>query len=53
VPVEAAGRALRVNVSLDGGLLARIDEVSRQTGLGRSALLARGARMLIAIEAVP
>jgi predicted RNase H-like HicB family nuclease len=50
VPVEVAGRALRVNVSLDEGLLARIDDVSRRTGLSRSALLARGARMLIATE---
>jgi predicted RNase H-like HicB family nuclease len=50
VPVETTGRALRVNVSLDEGLLARIDDVSKRTGLSRSALLARGARMLIAIE---
>ena len=53
VPVEAAGRALRVNVSLDEGLLARIDDVSKRTGLSRSALLARGARMLIATETAP
>ena len=33
VPVEVAGRALRVNVSLDEGLLARIDDVSKRTGL--------------------
>jgi predicted RNase H-like HicB family nuclease len=50
VPVETTGRALRVNVSLDEGLLARIDDVSKRTGLSRSALLARGARMLIATE---
>jgi len=50
VPVETAGRALRVNVSLDEGLLARIDDVSKRTGLSRSALLARAARMLIATE---
>lgn len=50
VPVETRGRALRVNVSLDEGLLARIDDVSKRTGLSRSALLARGARMLIASE---
>jgi predicted RNase H-like HicB family nuclease len=50
VPVETAGRALRVNVSLDEGLLARIDDVSKRTGLSSSALLARGARMLIATE---
>jgi predicted RNase H-like HicB family nuclease len=50
VPVETTGRALRVNVSLDEGLLSRIDDVSKRTGLSRSALLARGARMLIAAE---
>jgi len=50
VPVEIKGRALRVNISLDEGLLARIDDVSKRTGLSRSALLARGARMLIATE---
>ena len=50
VPVDVAGRALRVNVSLDEGLLARIDDVSKRTGLSRSSLLARGARMLIATE---
>jgi len=50
VPVETAGRALRVNISLDEGLLARIDDVSRRTGLSRSSLLAKGARMVIATE---
>ena len=50
VPVETAGRALRVNISLNEGLLARIDDVSKRTGLSRSALLARGARMVIATE---
>jgi predicted RNase H-like HicB family nuclease len=50
VSVETAGRALRVNVSLDEGLLARIDDVAKRTGVSRSALLARGARMVIATE---
>jgi metal-responsive CopG/Arc/MetJ family transcriptional regulator len=45
--------ALRVNISLDEGLLARIDDVSKRTGLSRSALLARGARMVIATELNP
>lgn len=51
VPVEVAGRAMRVNVSIDEGLLARIDDVSRRTGQSRSSLLARGVRMLIASQA--
>jgi predicted RNase H-like HicB family nuclease len=50
VPVDIAGKAMRVNVSLDEGLLARIDDVSKRTGLSRSSLLARGARMVIATE---
>jgi predicted RNase H-like HicB family nuclease len=50
VPVETAGRAQRVNVSIDEGLLARIDDISRRTGLSRSSLLARGARLIIAAE---
>ncbi len=50
VPVETAGRALRVNISLEEGLLARIDDVAKRTGLSRSSLLARGARMLIATD---
>jgi predicted RNase H-like HicB family nuclease len=52
VPVEIAGRALRVNVSLNEGLLGRIDDVARRTGTSRSALLARGARLVIAAESV-
>lgn len=50
VPVETTGRAPRVNISLDEGLPARIDDASKRTGLSRSALLARGARMPIATE---
>ena len=51
VPVEVSGRSLRVNISIDEGLLARVDDVSRRTGQSRSALLARGARLVIATEA--
>jgi len=50
VPVETAGRALRVNISLEESLLARIDDVAKRTGQSRSALLARGARLVIATE---
>ena len=50
VPVEVAGRSLRVNISIDEGLLARIDDVSNRTGVSRSSLLAKGARMVIATE---
>ncbi len=51
VPVEVRTRAVRVNVSLDEGLLARMDAVAARIGTSRSALLAKGARMAIAAEA--
>ncbi len=44
--VYVAGRAPRGNVSLDEGFLARIDDVAKRTGVSRSALLAKGARMI-------
>jgi len=47
VPVEVAGRAVRVNVSIDEGLLGRIDDVAKRINSSRSALLARGARLVI------
>ena len=53
VPIETSGRAVRVNISLDKGLLVRIDDVATRTGLTRSSLLARGARLVIASEAGP
>ena len=50
VPAEVRTRAVRVNISLDEGLLARMDAVASRTGTSRSALLAKGARMAIAAE---
>ena len=50
VPVEIPGRAVRVNVSLEEGLLGRLDEIARRSGTSRSGLLARGARLVIAEE---
>ena len=50
VAVEVRTRSVRVNVSLDEGLLARMDSVAASTGISRSALLAKGARMVIAAE---
>ncbi len=51
VPVDVPGRAVRVNVSIDEGLLGRLDEIARRSGNTRSGLLARGARLVIAEEA--
>jgi predicted RNase H-like HicB family nuclease len=50
VPVETSGKALRVNISLNEGLLSRLHAVARRTGTSRSALLARGAKLVIATE---
>lgn len=50
VPVEATGRSLRINISMDESLLSRVDDLSKRIGLSRSALLARGARAVIAAE---
>src|SRR5207244_4100060 len=44
------GRAVRVNVSLDAGTLAAIDEAASARGLTRSAFLASAAREKIAHE---
>ena len=51
VPVEVHTRSVRINVSLDEGLLARMDAVATRMGTSRSALLAKGARLAIAAEA--
>jgi len=41
------GKPERVNVSLDGNLLAAIDRKAEELGLTRSALLAEGARVML------
>lgn len=38
------GRSMRVNVSMEAGLVAEIDEAARQRGLTRSGFLASAAR---------
>jgi predicted RNase H-like HicB family nuclease len=50
IPVESRGASVRVNITIDDGLLARVDDLSRRIGGSRSALLARGARMVLAVE---
>ena len=50
VPVEVPGRSVRVNITLDEGLLGRLDEIASRLHSSRSALLARGARTVIAQE---
>ncbi|HEY7298993.1 MAG TPA: type II toxin-antitoxin system HicB family antitoxin [Xanthobacteraceae bacterium] len=49
--VMNTGRAVRINLSLDSGTLAAIDEAANARGLTRSAFLASAARQKIAHEA--
>jgi metal-responsive CopG/Arc/MetJ family transcriptional regulator len=44
IAVEVPGKALRVNISLDEGLLARIDKAAERAGQTRSGFLASAAR---------
>ena len=47
------GRPVRVNVSMEAGLVAEIDEAARRRGLTRSGFLASAARDKIAGERGP
>jgi metal-responsive CopG/Arc/MetJ family transcriptional regulator len=51
VSVEVGGRSVRINVTMDEGLVARLDNLAIRAHASRSALLARGARMVLAVEA--
>jgi predicted RNase H-like HicB family nuclease len=48
VPIETSGKAARINVTMDEGLVARLDSLAERSHASRSALLARGARMVLA-----
>src|SRR5919202_1649487 len=48
VPVELPGRAVRVNISMDENLVARIDQAAKAQGLSRSGFLAVAARKELA-----
>ena len=50
VPVELPGRAVRVNISMDENLVARIDQAAKAQGLSRSGFLAVAARKELAGE---
>lgn len=47
VPVELPGKAIRVNISMDEGLISRIDRAASRLGMTRSGLLAFGARKVL------
>jgi predicted RNase H-like HicB family nuclease len=44
VPVELPGRAVRANITMDEGLLRRIDAAAAAAGYTRSGFLAQAAR---------
>jgi predicted RNase H-like HicB family nuclease len=48
VPVELPGRSVRVNITLDEGLLQRVDRAATAQGFTRSGLLAEAARNWLA-----
>jgi hypothetical protein len=49
VPVETSGKAAQINVTMDEGLVALLDSLAERSRASRSALLARGARMVLAV----
>jgi predicted RNase H-like HicB family nuclease len=44
VPIEVDSKIVRVNVTMESGLLARLDRVASARGVSRSAALAEAAR---------
>lgn len=51
--VEITSRAARINVTMDEGLVLRVDRLAERKGTTRSALLAKGARLVLSEEAAP
>ena len=49
VPIEIGGKAVRVNITMDDGLLARLDRVASVRGVSRSGALGDAARKWIQI----
>ncbi len=50
VPVKLPGRAMRISVTMDKGLLARLDAVAAASGETRSGYIARSVRERIEQE---
>ncbi|MGH7054858.1 MAG: type II toxin-antitoxin system HicB family antitoxin [Stellaceae bacterium] len=48
VPVELPGRAVRINITIDAGLLARLDRAASADHDTRSGFIARAVRELLA-----
>jgi predicted RNase H-like HicB family nuclease len=48
VPANVSGRSVRINVTMDEALVGRLDRLADRARASLSALLARGARMVLA-----
>lgn len=48
IPVEVSASATRINITIDPGLLARIDRAAEAEGMTRSGFLAHAARERLA-----
>lgn len=48
ITVAIPSKAVRIQVTIDEGLLGRIDRAAKARGMSRSAMLAEGARRVIA-----
>jgi predicted RNase H-like HicB family nuclease len=48
VPVDVDAKSVRINVTMDEGLVARVDDFATRARSSRSAVLARGARLVLA-----
>lgn len=51
VPLELPGRAVRINITVDEGLLGRIDKAAARHGESRSGFLASAARKRLSEDA--
>jgi metal-responsive CopG/Arc/MetJ family transcriptional regulator len=52
VPVEMPGRSVRTNITLDEGLLARLDAAATAEGMSRSGFIAQAVRDRLRVPAV-
>jgi predicted RNase H-like HicB family nuclease len=53
IPVEVSDAAVRLNITMDKGLLARIDRAAEAEGMTRSGYLAQAARERLAATRAP
>ncbi len=51
VPVEMPGRSVRTNITLDEGLLARLDAAATAEGMSRSGFIAQAVRDRLRVPA--